>query len=258
MTVPPRSCRWSRRAAALLPLALLGPAAVGVPARPVAAQPAEAVAVATTLNAAWNARDVEAVVALCADDAQILQRDAEVTVAGLNVSARDVYGVPLHYVGDPPRATGRLVTWARGAPEIRVWAQRLLAAGHRMRADAYRATGDGATVTWAYAATADAFEDLGVAPATGTVEATVRGGKIAALTLASDPASVRAREAGYERAVATAVAHATAVAASGVRRRTPDTQGRSAPGGGPWLVAAGLSLVAVGVLAALNRPKAAP
>jgi hypothetical protein len=49
-----------------------------------------------------------------------------------------------------------------------------------------------------------------------------------------------------------------AVAASGVLRRTPDTQGRGAPASGPWLVAAALSLAGVVVLAALKRPDEAP
>jgi hypothetical protein len=246
-----------------LALGLVAPrrsaAQVAPPAPPPGADP---VALATALNAAWNAGQVEGVVALFAEEATVRQRDAEIEGSGPNVAVRDRYGVAHTYIGEPPPGDGRVVTWAAGAPEVRAWARPLLADGHRVEAAGYRTSGDGATATWDYAATTAATRRLpGVGPTAGTAELTVRGGRIVSLTLTSDRASVAARQASLRRAAAAAAARAaqaTAVADSGVLRRTPDTQGRGAPAVGPWLVAAALALAGVVVLAALKRPDEAP
>jgi hypothetical protein len=265
-----RRCRPPARPALLvlalalgLALGLVAPRRSAAQGAPPAPPPgADPVALATALNAAWNAGQVEGVVALFAAEATVRQRGADLEGFGPHVAVRDMYGVALTYVGEPPRGDGRGVTWAAGAPEVRAWARPLLVAGHRVEATGYRTSGDGATATWDYTATADAFRRLpGVGPTAGTAELTVRGDRIVSLTLASDPASVAARAAAVERAAAAGAARAaqaTAVAASGVLRRTPDTQGRGTPAVGPWIVAAALALAGVVVLAALKRPPEAP
>jgi hypothetical protein len=127
-------------------------------------------------------------------------------VHGPDVAVRDLYGIPLAYVGEPPAAAGRLVRWAEGAPAVRAWARRLFDAGHRVRPGDYRTSGDGTTVAWDYEATSDALRRLGVGPTAGVAELTHREGKIAALTLTSDGAAVREREAAAARAMAMAMA----------------------------------------------------
>ena len=246
-----------------LALGLVAPlrsAAQGAPPAP--APEADPVALATALNAAWNAGQVEGVVALLAEEATVRQRDADLEGSGPNVAVRDRYGVAHTYVGEPPPGDGRVVTWAAGVPEVRAWARPLLAAGHRVEVTGYRTGGDGATATWDYAATTAATRRLpGVGPTAGTAELTVRGGRIGGQREGDDPASVAAREASLWRAAAAGAARATqatAVAASGVLRRTPDTQRRGTPAVGPWIVAAALSLAGVVLLALLKRPPEAP
>ena len=157
-------------------------------------------ALATAFNAAWNAGQVEGVVALFAEEATVRQRDADIEGSGPNVAVRDRYGVAHTYIGEPPPGDGRVVTWAAGAPEVRAWARPLLADGHRVEAAGYRTSGDGATATWDYAATTAATRRLpGVGPTAGTAELTVRGGRIVSLTLTSDRASVAARQASLRR-----------------------------------------------------------
>jgi hypothetical protein len=267
-----RRLGWARRVrpaarptqlvlALALALALLasGPRAAraGAPEAALAHEAALA-ALATAYTAAWNAEDLDAVVALFAADGAVRQRDPEIGAHGPTVVVRDSYGRALSYDGDPPPGDREGVTWAADRAWVRAWARPLLAAHHRVAATGHRVSGD--TVTWEYQAVLGDARTPGVTPSAGTAELAVRGGQIAALTLTSDRAAVAAHEASLIRAaVASAATAAQAAAApSGVRRRTPDTQGRGTLAMGPWILAAALSLAGVVVLAALKRTAEAP
>ena len=222
---------------------------------------ADGLALAAAYTTAWNAGDLDAVVALFAADGAVRQRAPDLTASGPTVAVRDSYGVALSYEGEPPPGAGDTVTWATGRAQVRAWARPLLAAHHRVAPPAgHHVAGD--TVTWEYRVTVGATRVLaGVAPSTGTAQLVVREGQIASLTLTSDPASVAAREASLSRAAAASadrLAHATAVAESGVLRRTPDTQGRRTPSPAPWAAAAALAMLGGLALAVLKRPPEAP
>ena len=77
---------------------------------------------ATALNAAWNAHDEAAVLALFAPDA-VVRQPAEIRNSGASPVVRDVYGAPWSHEGgdDPLPALGDAVVWA-GRPGIRAWA----------------------------------------------------------------------------------------------------------------------------------------
>jgi hypothetical protein len=209
-------------------------------------------ALAAAYTTAWNAGDLDAVVALFDADAVVRQRGAEIDVHGPNVAVRDAFGVRLDFVGDPPAADAGGVIWARGRPEIRAWARRLVADGHQVEAANYQAVDD--TVRWDYRATTDLFRRLpGVGPSGGTAELTVRAGAIVALTTESDRATVRARELNLLRAVAKGPAGAARGGSEGAPG-APSTQARGTPAPGPWIAAAGVSLLAVIAMAAFTRP----
>jgi hypothetical protein len=91
-------------------------------------------------------------------------------------------------------------------------------------------------------------------PVTGTDEVVVRAGRIARYTRTPDPAAVEA----WRRVLnAAAQAQARQATVAGQPALT-DTQARRTPSIGPWLVALGLSLVGVVLLALLKRPTEAP
>jgi hypothetical protein len=213
-------------------------------------------ALVAAYTVAWNAGDLEAVLALFAEDAVVRQRGAEIELSGPHVVVRDAFGVPLQYVGDPPPGDSSAVVWAAGRPQIRTWARRLLEAGHRIEAENLRAAGD--AVSWDYRATTDLSRNVaGLGPTGGTAELTLRASEIATLTIESDPAGVRARETATTRALAAARTRGSPAIADAER-----AQGSAAgPGGrgtsaGPWVVAAALSLLGVLVLAAgTARPR---
>jgi hypothetical protein len=193
-------------------------------------------ALARAFGAAWNDGDLDAVVALFAEDAVVRQRGAEIEHYGANVVISDAFGVRLVFVGDPPASDAAGVVWARGRPELRTWARRLLAAGHRFEAANHRAGSD--AVRWDYRATTDlARRWPWLRPAAGTAELTARAGLIVTLTTESDPASTRAREAALARAVP--------VAGPSTHAGLPDTQARGPATPGPWLAAAAGSLLGV-------------
>ena len=117
---PSRSTRRAAAAAAALGLVLAGGRGAREAAAGVHPRAADATALAAAFAAAWAAHDLEAVVALFADDAVVRQRGAEIAVVsdplyGPSVTVRDAFGVGLDYFGDPPRHDPddpQVVTWA--------------------------------------------------------------------------------------------------------------------------------------------------
>ena len=240
---PAGAARRTMACAVALSLVVAGGRGARVAGAGVGPREADATALAAAFAAAWAARDLEAVVALFADDAVVRQRGAELAVAGdplygPSVTVRDAFGVGLDYFGDPPRHDPddpRVVIWAAGRPQIRAWARRLFASDQTAAADPAAAETAGDTVRWAYRATAAAYRRLpGVAPTAGTIELTVRAGRIVSLTTESDPATVRARDA--------AIARALRGSAAPPDGRAPE--GR-APTGDAWGLPTGLALIGV-------------
>jgi hypothetical protein len=101
----------------------------------------------------------------------------------------------------------------------------------------------------------------GVPPEIGLDEAVLQGGQVVAYTRTPDGANEAARVRALARALA-ALAAPTAGAApragAGGAQALPSTQERGTPAIGPWVLAAGLSLLAVVVLAAGKRPNDEP
>ena len=89
---------------------------------------------------------------------------------------------------------------------------------------------------------------------TGTDELVLQGGRIARYTRTPDPAAV---EAVRRALLAAAEARATQVSAA-AQPAARDTQARRTPSSGPWLMALGLSLAGVVLLALLKRPPETP
>jgi len=172
--------------------------------QPLHAQGATLVAVAAAFTAAWNAHDVEGVLAGFAPGAEVRQTGVVLVPAGdgspTGLAVEDVYGTGPWALAEATGArdgTESEVLWATGLPEIRVWLARLFAADHRIEASGYVVEGD--TVIWRYRAFAAPSQRVaGAAPAEGTARLVVRAGRILALVVASDPATVarRARQLG--------------------------------------------------------------
>ena len=248
--------RW---AAAVLGLAVAGALAAGTGVA--AAAPESAlIASARAFTAAWNAHDLDAVLALFAPDAVVRVRRGAVPPEVWD--SRDPQVVRAYQDGADAGANydaGGFV-WATGRSQIAAWAAAHFKEHHRFAAGPPRAAGG--TVGWPYRAFVDPYQLLpGVGPTEGDAEAVVRGGRIATLTLVESSASVRRRggeaDAGFARAMAT-------------RRAAPywdEPAGVSVPPGGPrgaaraaeptpvgWpLALGGLGLLAAG--AAAQRPR---
>ena len=97
----------------------------------------------------------------------------------------------------------------------------------------------------------------GVPPEVGADELVLRGGRILLYARTPDGANEAARMRALGRAMATRAMPSSGIpdgARPGGARGQPDTQERGAPGVGPWVLAVGVSLLAVVVLAALQRP----
>ena len=97
----------------------------------------------------------------------------------------------------------------------------------------------------------------GVPPEAGTDDLVLQGGQLVAYTRTPDGTNEAARKLALDRTMASLAAQAARVtdeAGVGGARGAPNTQERGAPAVGPWVLAAGLSLLAVAVLAALKRP----
>jgi hypothetical protein len=230
---------------------------------------ADAGPVAAALEAALEARDAAAALALFAPDAQVKEHVA-VLAAGPERVAAWVEGCLLTDVRLVP-GTRRFGPGAAATWEVRD----ALGCYWRARPDALRPAWD-------------------VAPAEGTLTVAVAGGAIATLTLDYDPAWQRRLLAAQAAPIRTAQAQATARAAQaaaaapaggeawwerprdrwyaeppaqGARPSAaapptpapaaPDTQDRRTPSLGPWLAALGAVLGGVGLLALLPRPREA-
>src|SRR5688500_5786227 len=79
------------------------------------------------LNTAWNAGDLDGVLAAFADGAQIRQKGAHLAFYGPNVQVDDVYGTSVSYFGESPATDDGDLVWARGKVEIASWAAPFLA-----------------------------------------------------------------------------------------------------------------------------------
>jgi ubiquinone/menaquinone biosynthesis C-methylase UbiE len=174
------------------------------------------VAFARAFNAAWNAHDVEGVVACFAPDATVRQTRARVADPADAVVAppviEDVYGAgprALADAHDPGTWARGEVLWARGPAEIRAWLPPFFAAGHRLEAAAYRAGAD--VVTWHFRAFADPYQQVrGVVPAEGTAALEVRAGRAVALDLETDGETVARRARQFDAALSGRLAAAWA------------------------------------------------
>ena len=241
---------WLPAAVAAVWLALL--LAAGVP-EPVRAEEADPVALARSFGAAWNAHDVEAVVAHFASDAVVREPRlvwetapdgstvTHVVYGGHLTGAHDVYGTGAY--GSPFTLEGGAVVW-RGTERIREWAYRLFALRHRAEADGY--TADAERVTWRYRAHVDHYQLIvGVPAAEGAAAMTARGGRITELELTPAAGSLRLREAAVRAALSRAAATACAGATERVTSRPPAREaGVTAPDSIWPLAAAGLGAAA--------------
>jgi len=152
----------------------------------------ELVPLAEAYSAAWNARDLPAVLALFAPDAVVRERRGDVPPAVWDTRDPQVVRTYLdgalngdHY------DTGGLV-WAMGHRQIAAWAAARFAQHHRYAVGPPRPAGD--TVGWPYREYADPFQFVrGFSPTEGDAEAVVRFGRITVLTLVESPASAQRR-----------------------------------------------------------------
>jgi hypothetical protein len=207
-------------------------------ARAQATEPTDPLSVVRAFHAAKSAHDVEGVLAVLTDNAELDDCDC------------------------PTKETKR-------AAHVAAFARN---SWHEYAN--YRVSGSTVTYTWRNGF--DDFGRLpNVPPREGTGEATVRDGKIIRVTGVTDPASIErqnaalaANRAGQAAStVATVVARATVtealavqstqVAASGVLQRTPDTQDRTTPSVAPWALALALMFVGTVALALFQRPSRA-
>ena len=136
----------------------------------------------------------------------------------------------------------------------------VFAADQRIVVGAFRVAGD--LVTYDWQATLDPAVGRDLPALEGTDELVVRDGQIRRWTRRPAPAAAERQRLALHAVLAARAAQrehavqATAVAASGVLRRTPDTQGRRTPSPVLWAVSAGAILLVTG-LAALTRSRAA-
>jgi MYXO-CTERM domain-containing protein len=219
-------------------------AALAVGAAPAGAAPGVApatapdlVAYARAFNAAWNAHDVEGVVAFFAPDATVRQTRARVADAADSVGAvpviEDVYGAGPRSLADahvPATWARGEVLWATGPAAIRAWLPPVVAAGHRVEATAYHAEAD--VVTWHFRAFADPYQQVrGVAPVEGTAALVVRAGRAVSLVFETDGETVarRARQFDAAQSARLAAAWAAFRPPAGPRPRGPAAGAAGAP-----------------------------
>jgi hypothetical protein len=244
-----------RRAVALGTLALIllaAPAWPGPPGGAAQDAPGDGAAAAAVVRAAVaarNAYDLVGVVGRYAEGADVGGRSASCGPPGTRAQLRQVFGT----------------TFAEGRP---VEVVDLQAAGDRasahLREDRtwYRAVGlppsehaaevtvrDGLIVRWH----ADPL------PATAAMVPTYLAGLTQASVVAAQATGTAIQPTLAARATQLAASdRATRVAASGLLARLPDTQGRGTPAAGRWLVAPGVCLAGVVLLALLKRPGGVP
>ena len=192
------------------------------------------------LERAWTQRDSAGVLALFAPDGLI-------HIDPANAKEPAVYQAG----GGRPLSTG--VSLLMGAPT-----DRIDVAGRQTAAIVFHEAA-ATLVRWGYqrvgiTVPAAAVRLPPLPPETGTDEVVIRAGRIARYTRTPDPASV---EAWHRVLNAAAQAQARQPTVAGLPAPT-DTQARRTPSIGPWLVALGLSLVGVVLLALFKRPTEAP
>jgi LmbE family N-acetylglucosaminyl deacetylase len=229
----PRWPRWPRRlhrwAAVLLAVVLLGaltPSGL--------AQATDPLTVAQAFRAAIAAQDPDAVLAVWAEDGVYLPAD---------------------------HPADHAVAVRVGRAELQQRLPAVFAANQRTRLGPFRVAGDVVSYDWQTSPDPAAGRDL--PPLTGTDELVVREGKIQSWTEHADPAAADRQRRALDAVLAARAAQraedaqATTIAASGVLRRTPDTQDRRTASPALWGAGAVAILLGVG-LAALARPRPTP
>jgi len=208
------------------------------------------VAFARAYTAAWNAHDLEAVLAYFGSEAVVRRRSGEVPEAVWDAQdLQDQWVVEAFLDASPGAGFG----WVRGSVSIRAWARDLFRLGHRTEASDYRA--EGATATWRYRDFDGPPQSLhGLGPVEGTAQAEMRAGRIVRLTRVDDPASV-ARQRGAAAPILAAHAlrrEAAAALGQGVQVPVLHARERTTASTGPGLVALA-GLAATAVLAAMAK-----
>jgi hypothetical protein len=164
------------------------------------------VPVAAAYTAAWNAHDLDAVLARFAPDAVVRERWGPVPPEVWETRDPQVVRAYLEGSHDGDNYDTHGFAWVTGRPAIAAWAAARFAQHHRFQAGPYRSAGD--TVRWPYQEFVDPFQHTpGASPLDGDAEAVVRGGRIAVLSLVQAPASVRRQRdevaTAFDRAMAT-------------------------------------------------------
>jgi hypothetical protein len=226
--------------------------------RPRRAQAADPVPVAAAYAAAWNAHDLEAVLALFAPDAVVRGRTGVVPAAVWDTRDPRVVRTYLDGAHDGLSYDAGGLAWMTGHQEIAAWAAGRFARNHRYAVGPPRAAGD--TVGWPYRAFINPFQLVpGVGPAEGDAEAVVRGGTITVLSLVESPASVRRQRGEGEAALARVRATHRAPPLGDEAGERPSGPVRAAAAAEPTPVAwplalGGLALLAGGTGALRRRP----
>jgi hypothetical protein len=214
------------------------------------------VAVAAAYLAAWNAHDLDAVLALFAPDAVVRERWGPVPPEVWETREPQVVRAYLEGSHDGDNYDTHGFAWVTGRPAIAAWAAARFAQHHRFQAGPYRGAGD--TVSWRYQEFVDPFQRTpGASPLDGDAEAVVQGGRIAVLSLVQAPASVRRQRdeaaTAFDRAMATQRASPLQGELGGAPRRP---LGGADPTDAAWpLALSGLAVLAA-VLAAQRRRRA--
>jgi MYXO-CTERM domain-containing protein len=210
------------------------------------------VAVAAAYLAAWNAHDLDAVLALFAPDAVVRERWGPVPPEVWETREPQVVRAYLEGSHDGDNYDTHGFAWVTGRPAIAAWAAARFAQHHRFQAGPYRGAGD--TVSWRYQEFVDPFQRTpGASPLDGDAEAVVQGGRIAVLSLVQAPASVRRQRdeaaTAFDRAMATQRASPLQGELGGAPRRP---LGGADPTDAAWP----LALSGLAVLAARRRRRA--
>jgi hypothetical protein len=209
-------------------------------------------AAARAFGAAWNAHDLEAVLAGFAPDAVVRERRGAVPAAVWDT--RDPLVVRAYLdAADGAAADTHGLTWVTGRQQIAAWAAAHFARAHRFAAGPYRAAG--ATVGWPYREVVDPYQRLpGVDPTEGTAEAEVRGGVITRLTLVQSPASVQRRRSELEGlAVGAVTTRRAAPPGAGPSVPPREPRGAAEPTDATWPLALGGLAVLSAITVALRR-----
>jgi hypothetical protein len=242
-------------AAAVLAAELWWPA---VPPRLHVQEP-DPVVVARAFDAAWNAHDLQAVLACFAPDAVVRERRGEVPPAVWDTRDPRVVRDFLEDSHDGDAYDTGGLSWAMGHRQIAVWAAARFAQHHRFESARRRVASD--PVGWRYREFVDPFQRLpGVGPIEGIAEAVVRGGRITRLTLVQSPASVQRQRAEvaatFDRAMATQQSSPLPDGPS-VRPRGSRSEGPAAePTDSAWPLALSALAVLALATAALRRRRA--